>query len=281
MLYTKNHPKTIFSSLIALLIFLPCSFFLSSAHAATKEQIAEEYRSLGYAEHQKGNLNAALNYYTKAISLGLEKAEVLNDVGILYEQVDFPNRAEYYYLKAISVDQTYLPAYMNLAYLYKSRGQKEKAVIYFRKRLEMGSLGDPWTDKATEELLALRPDYHDWAMSVKSAWLKDEVVKLRQEEFYNRVKASQEYLKKGEDLKREGKLKEAMEAFNSALTLAPDNPQIMEARRKVSFELAKESIQLHSDQAIRMLDAGDALSAQQEIQEMLTRISENSNTRSK
>src|SRR3989338_9111911 len=103
----------------ALLLFISCITFHTYVFADIQEQAAEEYRVLGYAEQQKGNLSEALSYYTKAIELGLNNAVVLNDMGVLYEDINLNARAQEYYLKAIQSDRHYLPPYFNLAYLYQ------------------------------------------------------------------------------------------------------------------------------------------------------------------
>ena len=60
----------------------------------------------------------------------MENAVLLNDMGVLYEEIDFYNRAENHYLKAIQLDNKYLPPYINLAYLYQRLGRAEKAAQY-------------------------------------------------------------------------------------------------------------------------------------------------------
>ena len=88
--------KDAFLSILVLLIFISCIAFHTIVFADITQQTAEEYRALGYAEQQEGNLNEALSYYTKAISLGLQNSVILNDMGVLYEEIDLYPRAERY-----------------------------------------------------------------------------------------------------------------------------------------------------------------------------------------
>ena len=132
MLGLAKRVKNLFTISGTLLLFISCITFHTNVSAGIMEQTAEDYRALGYAEQQKGNINEALAYYTKAATLGVENPALFNDMGVLYEGIDLNSRAKQYYLKAIQSDANYLPAYINLAYLYQRLGRKEKAALYFK-----------------------------------------------------------------------------------------------------------------------------------------------------
>ena len=100
----------------------------------------------------------ALRFYTKALALGFDDAQIFNDIGVVYEQLDVIDKAEEYYLKAIELDPDYLAPYTNLAFFYKAQGKRDRAAEFFQRRLELGSEDDPWQDKARQELYKLRPE---------------------------------------------------------------------------------------------------------------------------
>jgi tetratricopeptide (TPR) repeat protein len=269
---SKSNQKVLLKS-IALLFFISCITFHTIVFADIQEKAAEQYRALGYEEQQKGNLNEALSYYTKAVALGMVgNAVLLNDMGTLYEEIDLNAKAEHYYLKAIQSDEHYLPSYINLAYLYQRLGRKDSATLYFKKRYELGDPLDPWAQKAKAELLKMSPEYYPWALSLEADSLNKELVTKSRNEFNMRVQQSQEYHERGKQLFNDGQYKEALREYNSALSLTPNNPKIKDARNKVILELAKESVREQSEQAIIRLETGDTVSARHEIQKILTTI---------
>jgi len=260
------------SYLVVLLIFLSLFTFQQLVSANIKLQAAEEYRDKGFAEHQKGNLNNAQTYYIKAISLGLDSPVAFNDMGILYEQIGLDNKAESSYLSALKSDKHYLPAYLNLAYLYQKHGDLDKAFRYFKIRYEMAQPGDPWAQKAKAELIKINPGYKQWVVSREAQKFTEELVQKAQKELADRVQRANEHYKRGQKYFISQSNRDALIEFNKALVLTPDNPKIIEARDKVVLEMVKQNIKEHSDQAIRMLSAGDSNSAKNEIQKMLTTI---------
>ena len=272
MLNLTKGSKKAFRSIIALPFFISCITFQTFASAGIKEKTAEEYRALGYAEQQKGNLNEALSYYTKATSLGLQNAVLLNDMGVLYEEIDLYNRAEQFYLRSIQSDQNYLPPYNNLAYLYQRLGKKEKAAQYFKMRFELGDPMDPWAQKAKNELLKIDPKYREWAMALEADILNKQLEAKSHEEFYQRVKRGQEHYRRGNGLFEDENYEEALKEYDQALHLSPKNPKIIDARKKTLLEIVKKNVKEQSEQAIKRLETGDTLSARHEIQKMLTTI---------
>jgi Flp pilus assembly protein TadD len=219
-------------------------------------------------------LNEALSLYTKATTLGLENAMLLNDMGVLYEEIDFYARAEHYYLRSIQLDQRYLPPYINLAYLYQKLGRTEEAVQYFKRRYELGAADDPWAQKAKEELIKLRPEYKGWVASIEGEALNRQIVDQSRQAFYQTVQKSQEHYRRGQELFDDGNYRGALQEYDRAIGLTPKNPKIIDARKRVMLEMAKASVREQSKEAIRRLELGDTVSARHEIQKILTTIPE-------
>ena len=271
MLKLKFHIKKVIRHVVLL---IPISFiaFQSVVNANVKELTAEQYRLLGYEEQQKGNLNDALTFYIKAISLGLENASIFNDLGILYEQLGASRKAEEVYHKAIAADNAFLPAYTNLGYLYQKNGNKEKAFEYFKKRYNLSVANDPWRDIVKEEFLKIHPEYAKVMIEREADKLAGDVLLQKQNDFYEQIKKSKEHDKKAHRAFTQKKYQEALAEYDKALVLTPKNPEILRAREQVLMEVAKQDVREHSAQAIQLLESGDAISARNEIQKILTII---------
>ena len=76
----------------------------------------------------------------------------------------------------------------------------------------------------------------------------------------------------GIELFEDEKFNAAIEEYEMALRLTPDNPKVLEARRRAEMAIAKSNVKQYSEQAIKMLNSGDAFSAENEIRKMLTTI---------
>ncbi len=113
---------------------------------------ARAYRSQGLELQGKGNLEGALGFYQKAIELDPLYPDAYNDLGIIYERHGYLDRAEEVYLRCIKIDPGYLGAYTNLAFLYENMRDLGKAVSYWRKRVELGSPDDIWTQRAKQRI---------------------------------------------------------------------------------------------------------------------------------
>jgi Flp pilus assembly protein TadD len=151
MYYSTSQRKTVLPALYRrLTAFLIISIFSITfpviTFAEILEKTAQEYHQKAYEAQQKGNLEQALTYYSKALTLGLHDPQVFNDLGILYEQLGAEDRAVEHYQEAIRIDPNYLPAYTNLGYFYLNKGDTAEAATYLRKRLDKAPANDPWRD---------------------------------------------------------------------------------------------------------------------------------------
>lgn len=279
MLTLKNNIKLVICKqaachrFLVLLYFISFITLLSNAYASPLKPTAEEYRTLGYAEQQKGNFNMALSYYGKAMRIDPNNPVFLNDMGVLYEQINLRAKAEQYYLQAIQADKSYLPAYTNLAYMYKYNGYMEKAAQYFRLRVELSDSSDAWAKKAREELLQIYPEYKEEMMALEIQQLNDELAVKAQKEFSKRIERAAEHQNQGERYFVNGEYKLALSEFNRALGLTPQNPQVIHSRNRVLYALAKTDVKDHYDEALKLLDQGDFHSAEGAIQSALDVIS--------
>ena len=177
-------------TLLILLLFL-FTFQNAFAQVDVKKNTAEEYRLHGYDEQQKGNLEEALAYYQKAVTLVSEpmSAPIYNDMGVIYEQMGLFSQAQESYLRAIQLSSRYLPTYSNLAYFYEGQGDMDRAIECLEKRVEWGKADDVWTLRAREELVRLSegwPQVRSWLVSIEAQELSQELVKKgRRPNFHN------------------------------------------------------------------------------------------------
>ncbi len=276
MLTFKNSLGRCKFKFITFQIFISLFAFQTAVFGEFKKNIADEYREKGYAEQQKGDFVKALTFYNKAISLGNEDPDLLNDLGILCEQIGFSKKSEGYYLRAIQVDPEYLPAYLNLAYLYLQNGQESLAIKYFKHRYEVAEPDDPWAQTAKNELIKINSNFAQWFAAKEAQALNEQVAKRvaqeKQDELAEAIRKSKAYVGRGDRLVKEESYQKAIIEYNRALALTPDVPKILESREKAVLAQAEENIRRQSELAIMMLNSGDMISARREVQKLLTTI---------
>ena len=158
-------PKLIFITIISLGILcfggmlfaedeLPDPLNKQSAGALPDQ--ARKYREEGLENQRVGNIPAAMSLYQKAIALDPTYAVAYNDLGVIYEAAGLPERAKESYFRAVKVDPAYLSSYTNIALFYEEQRDLERAAFYWAKRAELGSLDDPWTQKAASRFKDIR-----------------------------------------------------------------------------------------------------------------------------
>ena len=125
------------------------------SHAAGLRDEATGYRAQGYERQQQGDVAGALSFYQKAAALDPSYASPQNDMGVVYEEMGRIGDARTAYEQALTIDPNFLQAHANLAMLYERIGEKEKAIVHWLKRYQMGDSSDPWTNRAEERLAAL------------------------------------------------------------------------------------------------------------------------------
>ncbi len=271
----KESVKTVRFFCTLLIFIFSFNTFQSSVNAGQIEKAAQDYRQQAYEEQEKGNLNEALALYTKAESLGAGGADFFNDVGVVYEQLGMTEKAETSYLKAIQEDKGFLPAYTNLGYLYKNEGDFARAAEFFKQRAEWGSPGDAWTVRSQEELDALSekvPSLRAYLLRRKAADLTREVNQKKQEEFYRKVALAKKHFTMAQEYEKKERFSRAIDEYTRALSLMPENPKLIQARKKAELEWTKRKVKQHTEYALRWLELGDTLSAKLEFRKILSII---------
>ena len=258
--------KTFTALLILSFSLLP---FQTLTFAESFGPVAEDYRAKGYEQQERGNYERAIQFYTKALSLGLENAVLYNDIGVVYEHMGVWQRAKEHYLKALRLDQDYLPPYTNLAYLYLRRGEKFKASQYFRERYDRARDDDPWREQAKAELLRLDPRFKSDLLQEKVETLSQELEHQVQQEFSLQIERAERHYQRGWMALQQKDYEQALGEFDRALALTPDNPKIIKERQRAERELLGEDIKHRVQEVMKDLESGDYQSAKSKIQELL------------
>jgi tetratricopeptide (TPR) repeat protein len=121
---------------------------LDKKELTTFQAMSRDYRAKGLEAQNRGDLGAAMDFYSKAAQYDPGYAVVFNDLGVIYEANNDIERAEQNYLQVIKIDPNFLSPYSNLAILYENQRNLAAAAQYWKKRADLGSLSDPWTQKA-------------------------------------------------------------------------------------------------------------------------------------
>lgn len=205
-----------------------------------KQKIARDYRREGVSWQKMGNLETALTFYQKAAELDPAYAVVCNDLGVLYEGMGDTRRAEDSYLKAIKIDPDFLSPYTNMALICEDRRDFKDAKLYWKKRAELGSLDDPWTEKARQRLNDIimveegKPgDLREQEVISLTSEVLDKKTLLRSDN----LELSKMHFNQAKDYYRKG---DELTAFREALdaqVLDPSNREIQEFVEKVQRRL--------------------------------------------
>jgi len=257
---------------VILFLFISIVHFCHTGHAELIEQNAESYRLKGYEEQQAGHFSRALKNYTKALTLGLKTAVIYNDIGVVYEQLGISDKAEEFYLKSIAVNADYLPPYTNLAYFYLAQGDTARAVTFFQERLDRGQEDDPWQEKVSAELYKISPDYRYRKLRRDAQTLNQELIQKARDEFSLQIMRAEKHYQRGHELMGEQDFAGAMDEFDKALALTPENPRIFKARELAQYEKDILDVKRRVMMAMEKLEAGELESAKEEFQKVLTII---------
>lgn len=105
---------------------------IANSHATNADVDAyspfNSYNGMGVIEDIRGNFDAAQRYYTTALRIRPNAAELINNIGYsLYLHRDFA-QAETHFRQAIAADPTFSKAWYNLALIYVRDGRYQDAV---------------------------------------------------------------------------------------------------------------------------------------------------------
>ncbi|MEK6657984.1 MAG: tetratricopeptide repeat protein [Nitrospirota bacterium] len=230
--------RHIFTIIIALLLFLP----------SCKTETKESYYNRGLAHQEKGQLDKAIEDYTKALVLNPDFASAYINRGIVYDMkhqsdkaiedltmaialepnnpVPYSNRGGIYnregqhdkaiedYTKAIAVDPNYIYAYSNRGNVYRIIGQYERAIEDFNKAIILDS------NDTTLAYYSRGLTYYDKGQYDKAIRDFDKAIVINQN-------FALSYRDRGRSFALIGKLKEAEMDIKKALELSSTNLSII------------------------------------------------------
>jgi radical SAM protein with 4Fe4S-binding SPASM domain len=98
-----------------------------------KELTVKEAFALAIQNHQNNNLQDARNYYQKVLKIDPNYTPALNNLGVIYKNLQENQKARDCYEKAIEINPNYSDAHNNFGILFKELGEFEKAKECFEK----------------------------------------------------------------------------------------------------------------------------------------------------
>lgn len=120
---------------------------------------------------QEDKLQDALACYQKALALDPKYVVAYNDTGIVLEALGEPEAAEEMYLKAIEIAPDYPNTYANLALLYEEQKDYTQAVVYWVKRVMVGSPSDTWTGVAKKRIEDIARVYPEAYQAIEQSYV--------------------------------------------------------------------------------------------------------------
>jgi Flp pilus assembly protein TadD len=93
--------------------------------------------NLGLALAGRGQLDAAIIHYQKALELKPDSSNARNNLGLALAQKGQADEAIAHFQKAVEIKPDYANAHQNLGVALEGRGQVEAAIAHYRKALEL------------------------------------------------------------------------------------------------------------------------------------------------
>ena len=111
------------------------SVFYSKLATKANPSLAEAYGNLGNALKEKGDVNGALHYYQKALSLK-PFVEGYSNLAVTYTSIGLLQEAEHCYKCALQINPELLNIYCDLGYICKLNGKLEEAKNHYMQALK-------------------------------------------------------------------------------------------------------------------------------------------------
>jgi tetratricopeptide (TPR) repeat protein len=83
------------------------------------------------------------------------------------------------------------------------------------------------------------------------------------------VSRAEKHYQRGQALVGQQKYEEAIEEFDRALTVTPDNPKVLKARMKAQYERDVAEVKKLTEKALEKLNLGEVESAKEEFHRIL------------
>ncbi|MEJ2734726.1 MAG: tetratricopeptide repeat protein [Anaerolineae bacterium] len=121
-------------------------------------RLADAHRHFGNLYSSRQEYLAAIEGYTRAITLDSAYTDVYHSRGVLYwREFGHHDRAIRDLNRVLELDPSRAEAYFNRAFAYKLQGEHDKAIADFERYLETGQ-DDFWLDAAHRQLAELHDE---------------------------------------------------------------------------------------------------------------------------
>jgi tetratricopeptide (TPR) repeat protein len=198
----------------------PITFYNSSISQNPDKAIM--FTNRGAIKVNMGDLQGAINDFTKAIELSPEDASAYNDRGIAYSSMGNLESAIKDYDKAMELNPNFAGVYNNRGMAYQAKGDHDKAIKKYDKAIE------------------LNPNYADAYNNLGNAYQAkgdlDKAVKNYNKAIELKPNYADAYYNLGETFIGLGRYDKALESFNQAIKI---NPHFAEAHYKIGFVYSK------------------------------------------
>jgi tetratricopeptide (TPR) repeat protein len=148
--------------------------------------------------------------------------------------------------------------------------------------MELGGPADPWSKEAADQLRALSdssPELKHWLQRYEADVLDREVniltKKIKEEEekvFLDDLATAEKYVQQGKAYEEKEMYAEALAQYDTALSITPENPRILECRRGVLLKLREAEVKKMADASLEKLKAGDVSSSKEGFRQILSII---------
>ena len=105
---------------------------------SSNPKVAFLYNLMGIILYEQKEVEKALEFYKKGITIDPDFAEIYNNLGLLYANNNLgADKAESYYKKSLSLNSKNPETHNNLGSLYKSLDKYEEAISCYNKAINI------------------------------------------------------------------------------------------------------------------------------------------------
>jgi Tfp pilus assembly protein PilF len=116
---------------------VPKGIFKITMQSAAPVVSTDRMFQQGLAAQQRGDLNAARDFYIQSIAEKPGSAETLNNLGAVYHSLGDNKRAEESYRRALDADPKFAAAWSNLAVVLDAQGKRQEATAALQESLRL------------------------------------------------------------------------------------------------------------------------------------------------
>lgn len=129
-------PLTLFYSSIFVLIL---AFTLNAQSTQERLKMARDFYLKGVEQARRGNLDAAIEFYSSALKLDSGNYEAYNNRGVTYLRKNEFDLAIMDFSAAVSLQPASIGAILNLSHAYYRKGQFERALEFVDRAFEINA----------------------------------------------------------------------------------------------------------------------------------------------